>query len=840
MIYNICTMSDIISKFTTHYQKILKKALDLANSQSRSLIEPEDILLALTGATGSLAHDLLSKQGFTADVIKNREIDEILPPLDNLLADQLDVLQIITEKLSPVSQKIIERSVLAAWRQQHLYIGSEHLLLALSQSAEPEVMELWGKHKINLVELNKSLTAMLRSTSKFPDLTEMFRDNQTAVKTTDATPALDFFCTDLTAKEVQKKLDPVIGREKEIERLVNILARRTKNNPLLLGDPGVGKTAIVEGLAMKIQQGQVPAFLMDKKILALDLGLVIAGTMYRGEFENRLKQIMEEIKNHPEIILFIDEIHTIVGTGAVPGSLDVANMIKPALAKGMIRCIGATTLEEYKKSIEADAALERRFQVLQIKEPTIEQTIAVLKGLRNNYEEFHGVKIEDEAIEAAVQMSERYMPEKFLPDKAIDLIDEAASKLKSLKPVTPLKQKEQSLQSKLKQVSEAKEIAITEENFSLANAYKDEAKKTEDELTELKAKIKKESLTGEAVNRTHIAEVIALITGVPVTQLINEEKIKLTKLEQTISERLVGQPEAIALVSQAIRRARLGLGQPNHPLGSFIFLGPSGVGKTELAKVIAEEIFQDPNALIRLDMSEFAEAFNISKMIGAPAGYVGYKDANKLTDQVKRRPFSVVLFDEIEKAHPDIYNLLLQILDEGSLTDAAGKVVNFKNTLIIMTSNLGLSELTKQAELGFAADTEKNKNKWLENFTSTKEHLLDEVKKFFRTEFLNRLDGVVIFNPLTEKDLEKIVKLQIDELNLRLKSQKHKFQIGLGKGVLPALAQAAWSPTEGARGLKRLIQSKIEDDLTNKLLNNSLGKKRKLTVKLKRKEFILE
>lgn len=833
-------MPDIISKFTTHYQKVLKRALEQSSRQGRSFIEPEDILVSLTTETGSLAHDMLTKQGFSIDVLKNRAPNEILPSIDNLTLEQPDVLQIITEKLSPLAQKIVERSVMAAWRHQHLYIGSEHLLFALTESTEPAIIALWSKHKIDITNLKKSLTAMLRSTSKFPDLTELFRDNQTTTKNADSTPTLDFFCTDLTAKDVQKKLDPVIGREKEIDRLVNILARRTKNNPLLLGDPGVGKTAIVEGLAIKIQHGQVPQFLLDKRIFALDLGLVIAGTMYRGEFENRLKQIMEELKNHPEIILFIDEIHTIVGTGSAPGSLDVANMIKPALAKGFIRCIGATTLEEYKKSIEADAALERRFQVLQIKEPTAEQTIAVLKGIRTNYEDFHGVKIEDDAIEAAVQMSERYLPEKFLPDKAIDLIDEAASKLKSQKPITAEKVKEQTLQARLKQVAEAKDLAIAEENFPLANAYKDEAKKVEAELESLKQQVRKTALTGEPVTRINVAEVVALITGVPVTQLLNEEKIKLTKLEEIIGKRLVGQSEAVAITSQAIRRGRLGMNHPNKPLGSFIFLGPSGVGKTELAKIIAEEVFQDSNALIRLDMSEFAEAFNVSKMIGAPAGYVGYKDSNKLTDQVKRRPSAVVLFDEIEKAHPDVYNLLLQILDEGSLTDAAGKQINFKNTLIIMTSNLGLSELTKQAALGFESDQTKVSAKWQENFANTKQHLQDEVKRFFRPEFLNRLDGVIIFNPLKEKDLEKIVNLQIDELNSRLKSQKHKFQIVLGKGVLAKIAHDSFSPNEGARGIRRLIQSKIEDAITNKLLDNSLGKKKKLTVKIKNKELVLE
>ncbi|MDZ4229934.1 MAG: ATP-dependent Clp protease ATP-binding subunit, partial [Candidatus Veblenbacteria bacterium] len=604
-------------------------------------------------------------------------------PLLNEEPNEEALLDILTDDLSLAVKKLVERSVLTAWRLQHHYIGTEHLLYALVTSEEAEVKALWLKLGVNLRGLKQSVNSLLKSTSKFPDITEAFApgDVRSEPEHDGATPALDFFCTDLTSQDVQTKVDPVIGREKEIQRLINILGRRTKNNPLLLGDPGVGKTAIVEGLAKRIMENKVPEFLQDKKIMALDLGLVVAGTMYRGEFEGRLKQILDELRAHPEIILFIDEVHTIVGTGAAPGSLDLANIIKPALAKGLVRCIGATTQEEYKKSIESDAALERRFQVVQVVEPTPEETAAVLKGIRSNYEKFHRVEITDEAIEAAISLSERYLPEKFLPDKAIDLIDEAASHVRTSQAPQGKAKPSRELEAKLKQLHEAKELAVTQENFPLANAYKEEEEKVRLELERLRQHETPAPATVGTITRADIAQVVAQMTGVALTELLAEERTKLVALEEKLSARVVGQEEAVAAVARAIRRGRLGLGNPQRPLGSFLFLGPSGVGKTELAKMVAQVVFEDPNALIRLDMSEFSEGFNISKLIGAPAGYVGYKDSNKLTDLVKRKPASVVLFDEVEKAHPDIFNLLLQVLDEGHLADAAGKQVNFKNTL---------------------------------------------------------------------------------------------------------------------------------------------------------------
>src|SRR3989339_344791 len=585
-------MLDIFSKFTTHYQKTLSLARMSANNAGRKQLEPADVLLALASQRGSLSAEILDKHGLSPLQLHAKLNTQPAQATISLLNDEPNeetLLDILSDELSLTVKKIVEKSVLIAWRLQHQYIGTEHLLYAIVTSEESEVKSLWLKLGTNLRSLKQSVNSILKSTSKFPDITEAFAPNETKPENgrENATPALDFFCTDLTSKEIQDKVDPVIGRAK------------------------------------KSMEGKVPEFLLDKKIMALDLGLVVAGTMYRGEFEGRLKQILDELKTHPEIILFIDEVHTIVGTGAAPGSLDLANIIKPALAKGLVRCIGATTQEEYKKSIESDAALERRFQVVQVVEPTPEETEAVLKGIKANYEKFHGVTITNEAIEAAVSLSERYLPDKFLPDKAIDLVDEAGSHVRTSYLPQGNSKKIREFDARLKQLQQAKELAVQEENFPLANAHKEEEARVKHELENLK----KNRKTGEekigTISRPEIAQVVSQITGVPITELLAEEKTKLMALEEKLSSRIVGQAEAIKAVTRAIRRGRLGLGDPNRPLGSFLFLGPSGVGKTELAKAIAEIVLEDPQALVRLDMSEFSEGFNISKLIGAPAGYVG-------------------------------------------------------------------------------------------------------------------------------------------------------------------------------------------------------------------------
>ncbi len=835
-------MSNILSKFSTHYQKILNWAITYAQSAGRQRLEVSDLLLALASERGSLASEILERHGLTPTTLHEKLSSNPVSLLPSGSYKHFELQEILTSHLSEAAKKVIEKSVVAAWRYQHHYVGTEHLLEALVSENVEETKKLWQKLNINVVNLKQSINSVLKSTSKFPDITEMFAPLDLKNETTDNDNllALEFFGTNLTSDEMQSKIDPVIGREKEIARLINILARRTKNNPLLLGDPGVGKTAIVEGLAKRILAGQAPDWLLGKKIYALDLGLVIAGTMYRGEFENRMKQIIDELKNNPDLILFIDEIHTIVGTGSAPGSLDLANLLKPALAKGYIRCIGATTQEEYKKNIESDPALERRFQTVTVKEVSLEEAKQVLLGIKANYEKFHQVTIPEEIIEQTLYLAERYLPDKFLPDKAIDILDEAASNLRTQVAPSPELRQQKALTAKLKQLTEAKELAIDQENFILATRYKEEETKAGAELAKLTEQLSKQKISAGQLTRQDIATVVSQITGVTITELLDNEKGKLTNLEKVIGQYLKGQNEATTLVSRFIRRGRLGIASGAKPIGSFMFLGPSGVGKTELAKILAREVFGDENSLIRLDMSEFSEAFNISKLIGAPAGYIGYKDTNKLTDQVKRRPASIVLFDEIEKAHPEVFNLLLQILDEGHLTDAAGKQINFKNCLIILTSNLGLKELNRQASLGFEAETIEAKKKFLDQFTNTKTAILDEVKKFFRPEFLNRLDSIIVFNPLTEKNLEEIVKLQIQELAERLKQQKLQVKIKLGPGAAKLIAQKTWTPDQGARGIRRFIQEQVENYISDKLLTG--GKEKTFTVKIgiKGKEIVVE
>lgn len=835
-------MSDILSKFTTHYQKILGLALNYAKGVGRDTLEVTDLLLALASERGSLAAEILERHGLTPVSLHQKLNSNPLSLLPSSPLQQINLHNIFDENLSLSVKKVIEKSVVTAWKYGHHYVGTEHLLEALATDTGEETKKLWLQLGVDVAKLKHNITSVLKSTSKFPDITEAFTPTDTKLEPGTEPPlqALDFFGTDLTGDEALKKIDPVVGREAEITRLINILARRTKNNPLLLGDPGVGKTAIVEGLAKRIREGRVPEWLMNKKIYALDLGLVIAGTMYRGEFESRMKQIIDEIKANPEIILFIDEIHTIVGTGAAPGSLDLANILKPALAKGQIRCIGATTQEEYKKNIESDAALERRFQTVTVREVSPEEAIKVLKGIKGNYEKFHGVKISDDVIAAAVYLSERYLPEKFLPDKAIDLLDEAASHLRTNVKPSPDLRRQKELEAKLKQLSEAKELAIADENFSLATEYKSQEITTKNELDKIKNKREQNPANAGQLKRADIAAVVAQITGVAVADLLEDDKSRLNNLEKNLTNFIKGQTEAVGTVSRFIRRGRLGLGGTNRPVGTFMFLGPSGVGKTELAKVIAREVFGDPNALVRLDMSEFSEGFNVSKLIGAPAGYVGYKDSNKLTDQVKRRPASVVLFDEIEKAHPDVFNLLLQILDEGHLTDAAGKQINFKNCLIILTSNLGIKELNEQATIGFEAGTPEAQQKFANKYATTREAILAEVKKFFRPEFLNRLDAILVFNPLTEKNIEEIVKMQINELNDRLSKQKIGLIVKIGTGAAKAIAQATWSATQGARGVRRFIEEKVENYISDTLLAKGQPKTGVVTIKVRDKEITVE
>ncbi len=808
---------DILNKFTTNLKNTLVRAINLSIRLKHPKVLPLHLLISLSEQAGSVAHEILVKNAISADRLQSA-LDQLQWP-----ANQRGYT---LPQLAPETIRILEHAAVIAFEHQHKYIGTEHLLLSLIELPDRLLEQQYTQLKINTGQIRKQAVNILKSTSRFPDLTALFREELTEVEQlkqaeqkndgpTSTTPALDFFSTNLTEPSIQKKIDPVIGRSEEIDRLIHILSRRTKNNPVLLGEPGVGKTAIVEGLAKRILQRQVPSILLGKKIYRLDLGLVVAGTMYRGEFEARFKQITEELKENPDIILFIDEIHTLIGAGGTGGNaMDAANILKPGLARGEIRCIGATTLQEYQKHIEADAALERRFQPILVEEPTMDDAIAVLQGVKTNYERFHHVAITDEAIEAAVKLSTRYIQDKFLPDKAIDLIDEASARLRIRRPANPLDEAAHELVVKLKKVQQEKLSLVKEEKFEEAIALKKKERELRAQLQQLEQRIAKiEQKQLGTVTAEDIAEVVARITKVPVQQMLAPEKKRLLMLKEILDERVIGQDEATTAVAEFIRRSRAGLTQADRPIGSFMFMGPSGVGKTELAKTLAKTVFGDEKNIIRVDMSEFSDAFTSSKLIGAPAGYVGYKDGSKLTDQVRHRPYSLILFDEIEKAHRDIFNLLLQILDEGQLTDSSGKKVNFKNTIIIMTSNIGLRQFQEQAAMGFSTE---HTTKVQPQYEQVKEQVLQELNRQFRPEFLNRIDKIVVFKPLNPASIQKIVELQLQELIQRAKERK--ITLTYTKQLSKYIAEIGYTPQEGARAIRRQVQEKIENRLAELLL----------------------
>lgn len=806
----------ILNKFTTHLKNALKKSENFCITLNHTTVNPEHLLYGLILQKGSIAAEILGKLNLTPEKIRSAVIQK-----NRVAVGQKEA----KPRLATDTKKAIEKASLIAHQYKHKYIGTEHLLYSLINLANKNLIEIWEENKVNLNALKDELNKIMKSTSRFPDLTQIFEQakemekEETGQPGKSKTPALDVFATDLTSDKMQKSIDPVIGRGREIERLIHILARRTKNNPVLIGDPGVGKTAIVEGLAKKILQGEVPDTLLNKKILRLDLSLVVAGTTYRGEFEARFKQILEEIKQDANIILFIDELHTIIGTGSAAGSMDAANILKPALSKGEIRVIGATTLDEYRKHIESDAALERRFQAIIIEEATPEETKEVLRGIKENYEKYHHVHITDEAIEAAVVLSSRYLQEKFLPDKAIDLVDEAASKIKVRQKSDGLAKEIRQTDQEIEKIRQKKHEAVNKEKFEEALNIKAHENALMERVAALKEKKSQQSkkFIGK-ITKKDIAEVVSQITQIPLQDLVVGEKERLINLEKLLAEKIIGQDEALKSIADFIRRSRVGLANPNRPIGSFIFLGPSGVGKTETAKVLAKTVFEDEHALIRIDMSEFAESFNISKLIGAPAGYVGYKEGSKLTEPVRRKPYSVVLFDEIEKAHPEVFNLLLQVLEDGHLTDAVGKKVNFKNTIVIMTSNVGLQNLNKGAIIGFEAKTPQDKKEASRKYNEIKEQVTKELEKKFRPEFLNRIDKIIVFKPLELDSIEKIVELEIKELTNKLASQNIKLIID--KQTVKHIAKISYKPEQGARAVRRTVQELIENPLAQGMLEN--------------------
>lgn len=807
---------NILDKFTLHFKKVLIRAQNLALAKKHEQIEPVDLLIALAQTRGSLGSDILTKQKI------------VLPLLENIsISDDYQAVGLSTEQMpqpSEAAQQIIEKAVITAYKFQHRYIGTEHLLWGLAESTDEKLQQIITASHLDLKNLKQHLNFILKSTSKFNDLTgaasaeeESREINNMIMDAPLEQSVLENFTVNLTSREMQKKIDPVIGRKRELDRLIEILSRRTKNNPVLLGDAGVGKTAIIEGLAKRISENKVPDVLLNKTILNLDISGLLAGTMYRGEFENRLKQVINEVKNNPNVILFIDELHTIMGAGATSGSLDAANILKPALARGELRCIGATTFEEYKKHIESDRALERRFQPIVVNESSEDETLEILKGIKANYEAFHRVFIDEEALAAAVTLSQRFIPDRKLPDKAIDLIDEAAARFKVKNTKKNIAKKIKETQDQLEDVRALKKQAIQMENYLQALDHKEKEAAILMELAKMEAKAAAslEKNLGN-IGHEHIKEIVAEMTGVPLSDMHSDDNQKLLKLEEKLKENIFGQDQVLSTISNSIRKAKVGLQDKHKPLASFMFLGPSGVGKTETAKQLAKLVFGSSQNMLRLDMSEFAEKFNASKLIGAPAGYVGYKEGNKLTDFVKNKPYSLILFDEIEKAHPDIFNLLLPILEEGELTDATGRTVSFRNCVIIMTSNVGLADFNQQAQLGFAtSDTTAEKN--LQKWQNLSEKILTSLTHYFPPEFTNRLDHILVFNPLDKDSAKKIIRKEISALNKRL--QEKSINFNLSDSVINFLLQKSQINKEGARSIKKLVDEYLANPLASKLLS---------------------
>ena len=795
------------NRFTEKAQNTLNNALRFARSLGHTYIGSEHILLALTAETDSVAAKLLAKYGVTVERVKDR-IEELTGIGSESSVTPAD--------MTPRTKKIIEGSAVEATKGGQSYIGTEHLLLSLLLERDAVAVKILEHLQVSVDDLCRDITALLGAAP-----TQNAQGERGGARAGNGgianAPTLASFGRDLTALAREGKIDPIIGRDKETERVIQILSRRGKNNPCLIGEPGVGKTAVVEGLAQRIVDGAVPETLRDKIVFTLDVAGMIAGAKYRGEFEERLKNVMSEVAKNPDIILFIDEIHTIVGAGAAEGAVDAANIIKPALARGEMQVIGATTISEYRKQIEKDAALERRFQSVLVGEPTTEEAILILKGLRDKYEAHHRLKISDEAIVAAVELSARYISDRFLPDKAIDLVDEAASRLRISAHTSPPDLK--ATEERLGALSKEKEEAIAAQDFERAAHLRDEEKQLREaydkEMAAWKEGVGELALT---VSKGDIADVVTQWTGIPVNNLLEEEGERLLHLESHLAARVIGQDAAVAAVAKAIRRGRMGLKDPKRPIGSFIFLGPTGVGKTELTKALAELLFGDANAMIRLDMSEYMEKHSVSKLIGSPPGYVGFEEGGQLTEKIRRKPYSVVLFDEIEKAHPDVFNILLQVLEDGVLTDSQGRRVDFKNTVLILTSNVGATALTSPARgaLGFSQEKDSAGEK-----KATDAKVMDALKSTFRPEFLNRIDDIIIFNKLSEDNIRAIATLMLGEVKRRIDALG--IEIDFDESVAAAVAREGFDPVYGARPLRRAIVRMVEDTFSGAMLEGEIA-----------------
>lgn len=788
----------MFGRFTERAQKVLSLAQEEAVRLGHNNIGTEHILLGLIREGEGIAAKALIALGLGLEKIQ----DEV----ESLIGRGQE--QPTNIAYTPRAKKVIELSMDEARKLGHTYVGTEHILLGLIREGEGVAARVLNNLGVSLNKARQQVLQLLGSS----EVVSSNHGNTANV----STPTLDSLARDLTAIAKEGNLDPVIGRSKEIERVIQVLSRRTKNNPVLIGEPGVGKTAIAEGLAQKIIANEIPETLRDKRVMTLDMGSVVAGTKYRGEFEDRLKKIMDEIRQAGNIILFIDELHTLIGAGGAEGAIDASNILKPALARGELQCIGATTLDEYRKYIEKDAALERRFQPITVDQPTPEEAIQILMGLRDRYEAHHRVKITDDAIEQAVRLSDRYITDRFLPDKAIDLIDEASSKVRLRSYTVPPDLKK--LESRLEDIRKEKDAAVQSQEFEKAASLRDTEQKIREELESTRNEWKeKQGRTDSEVTPDDIAQIVTSWTGIPVVKLVEEETDRLLKMEDILHDRVIGQEEAVKAVSRAIRRARAGLKDPKRPMGSFIFLGPTGVGKTELARALAESMFGDENSVVRIDMSEYMEKHSTSRLVGAPPGYVGYEEGGQLTEKVRRKPYSVVLLDEIEKAHPEVFNILLQVLEDGRLTDSKGRTVDFRNTLIIMTSNVGADTIKKNSTLGFTASIDSERD-----YNNMKDKVMGELKKSFRPEFLNRIDEIIVFHSLEEKHIAEIVTLMADELRKRLKDQNVDFI--LTDKAKAFLAKEGFDPTFGARPLRRAIQKHIEDRLSEELLRGNISK----------------